>query len=295
MIFLDGVGIGKNDPNINPFFKKDFIFYKEIFGKVPHLEDQVMNNGNIYLFPSDANMEVEGLPQSGTGQTSIFCGVNAAEIIGKHFGPFPHSELKPIIAEKNIFADYKKLGQKVYFANAFPKIFFDYIKKGKQRLSVTSLSCLMSDVKLCDHEDLINKKALTDEIDNSRWIEKLNYKLNILDPEKAAERLLEISKEHSFTLFEYFLTDHLGHGRLKDIFNSPLHPFDIFLFSILRNVKEDVTVVICSDHGNLEDISVKTHTRNPALTITAGKFAESLSLKIKYLYDIKPALMEHYS
>ncbi len=49
---------------------------------------------------------VEGLPQSGTGQTSIFCGVNASKIVGKHFGPYPYSTLIPIIKEKNIFKHY---------------------------------------------------------------------------------------------------------------------------------------------------------------------------------------------
>ena len=48
-----------------------------------------------------------------------------------------------------------------------------------------------------------------------------------------------------------------------------------------------MTLLICSDHGNLEDISVKMHTRNPALTIAAGKYGEYLYHSIKDLSDIK--------
>ena len=60
------------------------------------------------------------------------------------------------------------------------------------------------------------------------------------------------------------------------------------------NFDKNTSLIICSDHGNLEDISVKSHTRNPALTITAGKNAEQLSKKIKKLYHIKKEILEMY-
>lgn len=51
--------------------------------------------------------------------------------------------------------------------------------------------------------------------------------------------------------------------------------------------------MICSDHGNFEDISIKTHTMNPALTITAGKNAKQLAYNIKDLTDIKPSIIKY--
>ena len=56
--------------------------------------------------------------------------------------------------------------------------------------------------------------------------------------------------------------------------------------------KKNMTLIICSDHGNFEDISVKTHTLNPALTLTCGRHSEILSEKIKDLTHIKPAILE---
>ena len=100
MIFVDGVGIGNEDYQFNPFFKYQFKFLKNIFGEIPSLTNQFLQNGSYYLFPTDARLGVEGLPQSGTGQTSIFCGVNAPKIVGKHFGPYPYSTLIPIINRK---------------------------------------------------------------------------------------------------------------------------------------------------------------------------------------------------
>ncbi len=295
LIFLDGVGIGKDDPRSNPFFKYKFKTFLDIFGKIPHLENSYLTTGDKFIFPTDACLGVKELPQSGTGQTSIFCGVNAPKLIGRHFGPYPPSELTHILTEKNIFQEFLDRGMKVSFANAYPKIFFDYINSGRKRLSATSLSCLLTGVRLKNATDLRRGKALSAEIDNSRWVQKLDYNLPIIKPVTAAKRLLKMASENQFTLFEFFYTDHLGHGRIKDEMKYILRILDDFLFYILSNFDDDISLIICSDHGNLEDISIKTHTRNPALTITAGKNAKMLSEKIKRLDHIKYAILEMYN
>ncbi len=294
MIFVDGIGIGKEDYENNPFFKYQFKFLKNIFGQIPSLENQFLQKDNYYLFPTDARLGIEGLPQSGTGQTSIFCGINASKIVGKHFGPYPYSTLIPIIKGKNIFKHYLNIGEKAFFANAYPKIFFDYLKSGKSRLSATSLSCKLSGMRLNNSTDVRNGKALTAEITGERWNKRLGYKLPEIKPETAAKRLLKIASQNSFTLYEYFLTDHLGHGREISEIDKVLIVFDEFLFTILKKLdQENMTLIICSDHGNLEDLSIKTHTLNPALTITAGKYGKILSEKIKDLSQIKPAIIKN--
>ncbi|MBL1214551.1 MAG: metalloenzyme [Ignavibacteriae bacterium] len=295
MIFIDGVGIGENDPKKNPFFNGRLNFAKIIFGASPHLGDQHLQSDNKYLFPVDACMGVKGLPQSGTGQTSIFCGVNAPKINKGHFGPYPPAALKQTLKEKNIFREFLNRNLNVEFVNAYPKIFFDYINSGRKRLSATSLSCLLSGVKLKNSTDLRRGQALSAEIDNSRWVNKLNYTHKIIKPETAANRLFKIAQRNHFTLFEYFLTDHIGHGRIKDEADATLKVLDKFLIHVLRNIPKNISLIICSDHGNIEDMSVKMHTRNPALGITAGLHAEELSQKINSLYDIKNSILGYYS
>ncbi|MGE5399131.1 MAG: metalloenzyme [Ignavibacteriales bacterium] len=295
LIFLDGVGIGKPDPAINPFFSTPFRTFTDIFGQTPSLDSQNLSSKDgLYLFPSDATLGVDGLPQSGTGQTAIFCGINAPRILGQHFGPFPHSSMIPLIKEKNIFQEFLNLEMDVNFVNAYPKLFFDYVASGKQRLSATTLCCKLSGIRLKNYTDLKKGAALSPEIDNSRWVTRLNYNLPIIRPETAARRLLRGMEGNAFTLFEYFLSDHLGHGRNKDVFESTLKTLDRFLYYILKNFDRKNTLVICSDHGNLEDISVKGHTLNPALTITGGKNAIELSREIKDLSDIKPSILGMY-
>ena len=294
VIFLDGVGIGKSNPSINPFFKYGFKAFSQVFDSIPHLENQNFSKDGKFIFPSDPLMGISDLPLSGTGQTSIFCGLNASRVLGKHFGPFPHSMLIPIIREQNIFKCFKRKKKKVAFANAYPKVFFDYIESGKKRLSVTSLSCQLSDVKLKTATDLRSGNALSADIDNDFWVKKLDYNLPVIKPETGARRLIKLAAEHHFTLFEYFLTDHLGHGRNIENLEDRLNVLDDFLLFLLENLPDNFTLLICSDHGNIEDISIKTHTLNPSLTISAGKYAERLKDRITNLSHIKDAILELY-
>ncbi len=292
MIFIDGVGIGKKDYEHNPFFKYGFKTFENFFGGIPSLDQPILISENRFLFPVDATLGVEGLPQSGTGQTSIFCGVNAAKIIGQHFGPYPYSTLVPIIKEKNIFKHFLDKNQEVIFANAYPKVFFEYIKSGKKRLSATSLMCQLNGMRLNKSNDVRNGNALTAEITNERWNKKLGYKLPLISPETAARRLLRIASKHSFTLYEFFLTDHIGHGRYGDEFIYIFNSLDRFLFEIFLKLDYDRTsVIICSDHGNLEDTSVRTHTFNPALMMATGRRAEKVFDSVNDLTKIKGAVV----
>lgn len=294
LLFLDGVGVGKKDYEWNPFFKYGFQTFQKLFGEIPCAENYSLANGKIFLTAVDALMGVEGLPQSGTGQTSIFCGVNAPQIIKKHFGPFPYSTLIPIIQEENIFIYFLDQKKEVTFANAYPQIFFDYVNSGKKRLSVTTLSCNLNGMRLNGYDDVVSGNALTAEITNARWNTKLGYELPIISAKHAAENLLKIAYKNSFTAFEYFLTDHLGHGRFDEDTESTLKTLDEFLLTIFTQYNEEkLSIILCSDHGNVEDLSVKTHTTNPALLITAGYKAEILSESISNLSEIKNAIIKN--
>ncbi|MBK7229409.1 MAG: hypothetical protein IPH97_11235 [Ignavibacteriales bacterium] len=111
---------------------------------------------------------------------------------------------------------------------------------------------------------------------------------------KAAKRLLKIAYKNDFTLYEFFLSDHLGHGRIADEFDSIYKNLDEFLFSVLTEMDKDkLSLIICSDHGNLEDLSVKSHTENPALTISAGLYAKEFSEEIKDLTNIKSTIIKY--
>ena len=294
MIFLDGVGIGKKDPDVNPFFKYGFNSFKTLFGAIPSLENSILVGNNKYLFPADANLNMKGLPQSGTGQTSLFCGYNAVKQAGKHYGPFPHSSTLTRLKDEHVLVHYSKVKNGAFFANAYPKIFFDYLKSGRKRLGVTATCCRLNEIKFNTVSDVRRGNALTSEVINDRWNEKLEYNLPLIKPQTAARRLLRAATKYKFTLYEYYLLDHLGHLRIKNEFRHICNTIDLFIFTILTEFNEkNLTIIICSDHGNVEDLSSKTHTRNPSLTITAGKYAEELFNSVKSIKDIKPAIIKY--
>jgi phosphopentomutase len=294
MVFLDGVGIGKMDNQFNPFFKFGFKTFENIFGNIPSLDNQRFTNGTHYLFPTDATLGIEGLPQSGTGQASLFCGFNAPKFVGKHFGPYPYSTTIPILQKDNILVHFRDKYRSSYFSNAYPKAFFDYINSGRTRLGVTTLTCQLAGIRLNRVADVRTSKALTAELTNERWNQKLGYKLKVIQPKTAARRLLRIAEQYKFTLYEYYLSDHLGHLRIANEFEKLFGELDEFLFTLLAEVdSKKMTIVICSDHGNLEDLSIKTHTRNPALTITAGKSAKEIAESVTDITQIKQALLNY--
>jgi 2,3-bisphosphoglycerate-independent phosphoglycerate mutase len=293
LLFIDGVGIGKNDPEFNPFFKYGFKTFTRFFGDVPTLDNPIIKRNNGFIFPVDPRMGVEGFPQSGTGQTSIFCGIKAPQFVGKHFGPYPYSTLIPVIKEKNIFTEFMRINKKPFFMNAYPKVFFDYIESGKSRLSVTSLSASLSGLKFNSVEDVREGRALTAEITGERWNTKLGYNLPVLKPFEAAQRLLRTASINDLVVYEYFLTDHLGHGRYEGNTEKTLAILDEFLLTIFTEVDPSkYTILLCSDHGNFEDLSIKTHTLNPSLTISYGKHSSFLFNSIKTLADIKDSLLQ---
>jgi len=294
MIFVDGLGIGKNNPEINPLVRFKFNFFNEFFGQFPTLKNSRIQNEYFTIKPINATMGVEGLPQSGTGQTAIFCGFNASKFIGKHFGPYPYSTLKPLIQQKNIFTELEKKNFKTYFSNAYPQKFFDYLKNGRRTLSVTTFSYLAAGKKLNTVNDLLNGKAITAEITNEVWNSKLGYNLQLISPKDAGERFYSISLDFNFNLFEYFLTDYAGHSRDFNFAFEVMNKLDGFLEGVISkmNFKKDFLILI-SDHGNIEDLSVKGHTRNPAIGIFVGNGHQEFSENLKFLYQIKNKIISY--
>ena len=116
LIFVDGVGIGKKDADINPFFHAHMPALTALCGgELPHTPFKKKSTDQAEVIAVNATLGVSGLPQSGTGQTAIFTGVNGAKKFGRHFGPYPPSVLRPVIAEKNIFHQLKAIGKSVVF------------------------------------------------------------------------------------------------------------------------------------------------------------------------------------
>ncbi len=280
MLFLDGVGIGKEESN--PLFSGTFPAVKRLCGgQIPSDRHLRSSTTEASYIPLDANLGVEGLPQSGTGQTALFTGINGAAHIGKHFGPHPYSSLKPILREHNIFQQLLDRGKSVCFANAFPQRFFDYVGAGRSKLTVTTFSCLASGIPLMKNHDLEQGRGVSADITGAAW-GSLGYpNIPAISPRTAGERLATLSRTHDFVLFEYWETDHAGHAQDMHRSVEVLEKFDSMLDGILTSLDPSETLlVITSDHGNIEDLSSRTHTRNPVPLILYGHRHREIAVQI---------------
>jgi 2,3-bisphosphoglycerate-independent phosphoglycerate mutase len=293
LLFLDGVGIGKKDADINPFFHARMPVLTALCGgELPHTPFKKKSTGQAEVVAMSATLGVSGLPQSGTGQAAIFTGVNGAKKFGRHFGPYPPSMLRQSIAEKNIFSQLKALGKSVVFANAFPQRFFDYTKSGTRRLSVTTLSCQLAGVPLLDAGNLQRDEGISADFVRTQWPELGHPEIKPIVPRTAGKHLASIVSNHDFTLFEYWLTDHAGHSQKMEFAVEVLERLDEFLDGFLESFDPDTTLLmIVSDHGNIEDLSTKSHTRNRVPCILLGKHSHQLAKQIKDLTHITPAIM----
>ncbi len=281
-IFIDGFGIGEENEDKNPI----------VSAHAPNIKG-ILGSGAV--MPTDACLDLAGLPQSATGQTAIFTGVNASKVLGRHLHGQPTETLKKLIMKDNLFKELIKRGFKVTNANVYRD---EYLQKmfvssdRRHRPSVSSVMVMSAGLRFRNIEDYQKGMGVYHDISGQILIDS-GYDAQLTTPEEAAERLYAISREYDFTLYEHFMTDIIGHKMDMALAVKEIELLDAFLGHLLKlvNPKED-TVFITSDHGNIEDISVKTHTFNRVPTVVLGKLPEGSALKIETLTDILPEILK---
>jgi len=243
-----------------------------------------------YSIPVDATMGVPGIPQSATGQTALFTGQNAASIMNRHIPGFPRISLKTIIEQKNLFSELKINGFDVVFANAYVQHTLDkLIEKGLG--SVTTVMTKESLGVAKDLSDLKRGDAVYHDITRKSIAKR--FEVNTITPEQGARDLIKIAGQHDFTLFEYFLTDKAGHKCDAEYLFSVLNEFSEFFCSLISFAKNEIAVILTSDHGNCEQIESKQHTLNPVPLFVYGVPLPS-SEKVKSIENIFDYIMSLY-
>jgi len=292
-IFIDGVGLGKNEPN-NPLAHTDTPGLADILDGKRLTEDSAGHCGSrASLMGLDATLGVPGLPQSATGQASIFTGVNAPALLGSHLNGFPEQRLRRLLSSKGIFRQLKSKGFKVAFANAYRPPFFEYLRRGLpgNRYSCSTLITYYGRVPFFNLNDLKAGRALYMDITND-ILKRMGFDVPLITPEEGAARLAEISRSYDFCLFEYFLTDLAGHMTDRSEAGRVVNILDRFIGTLSGEVdNEETLLIITSDHGNLEDLSDRDHTYNrvPAILVGDRALRRFLHPGLQDLTDLLPA------
>jgi 2,3-bisphosphoglycerate-independent phosphoglycerate mutase len=299
LCFIDGVGLGADDAAVNPLVLARMPALRSLLGGRPLVRGAVpWTAPGLKVVATDPRLDVPGLPQSATGQTAIFTGQNAAQAIGRHLHAYPTPNLRAMLEVHSIFKQVKALGRRGTFLNAFGPQFFTWVAEGqplhpdrRYRPSASTVAALAAGVEAFRSiEQLQAGQAVAFDIDHAVMRER-GYALPMLDPAEAGRRAARIAGDHDFTLYEHFLTDKAGHARDMAEAIRVLERLDAFLGGLLEALPPDVLLVITSDHGNIEDLSVKSHTLNDVATILKGPGAEAAAERIRSLTDITPAII----
>jgi len=292
-VFLDGVGLGP-ETSSNPLFAYEGKFVRRLANNQQWTDPFDEQSSSVHVVRAlDATLGIEGLPQSGTGQATLMTGVNCAQRVGRHFGPYPHSKTHDVLDQDNLFQRVQALfsarNVSPAFANAFPP---QYFNASRRRSTVTTRCCRAADVELRDISALRMKQAISADLTGATWRDLLDLDVPLRTPEETGSILAHAARQHPFTLFEYFLTDKVGHRRVDLSPDELLTQLDQFLGGVLETIDPTRdTLLITSDHGNLEDTSHTQHTRNPVPLIAYGWAAPHFA-NAQNLQDVTPSILQ---
>lgn len=257
--FIDGLGIGKKEKT-NPVYR--YALWKNLIGLNILTQNKLIYKKEYMMKALDAHCGVEGVPQSATGQTALFTGQNASKILGGHLTGFPGEILSSLIKEHSILKTLKEKGFKVSSANSYSKDYFKRVEAKNRKVSASTLTIKAADINFRFLEDLRAGNALFADI-NRKFIKQYYPEFSEIAINKAASHLKGLLEQNDFLMFEYFLTDLFGHKanvkKTKDILKT-IHTFLKRLVKMLDLKKH--SIIICSDHGNIEDCTKRSHTEN---------------------------------
>ncbi len=283
LFFVDGLGIGERN-EYNPFTLTENV---EPLGHFVGEKRKIFGDG--ILVETDARLGVDGRPQSASGQTAIYTGINAPRFNGGHKQGFPNQTLRDILLEHSIFRQLEENGVfENVFANAYTPAFFE---NKARRKSATTCAVEASKVQFRRLSDLLGRKAIFHDFTNRSLIEN-GFRIPEYTTIDVAEILSELAHNYRFTLYEHFITDKIGHARDLSAAKEHLPSLAEFVREALARIDlEETTFILTSDHGNIENLSIRNHTLNKVPTIVWGRKKQDTARRIKDLTDITPAII----
>jgi hypothetical protein len=288
-IFIDGIGLGKKDIVYNPFTKHGGDFFSALGGKSSFQAPGM-------LIPTDTHMGLfTSPPQSGTGQVALFTGYNTIEIMNRHVAGFPPFSLRSLIKNESIIKKFMENNLKASVINTYTKKYLELITRPRTErfMSASTLMQIGSGQRLLSVDDLLNEKSIFMDITHWYLREQLEYDIPEIKPREAGRRLANIAKDYNLIIYEYFFADKYGHEGLDLESSFIVHHLEGLLAGIWENLdKEKQLVILSSDHGNFEDLSIPIHTHNLVPTIVYGCGEENAEKYIKNIYDIPRFLMD---
>jgi hypothetical protein len=295
-LFLDGVGLGENDPEINPFVAANMPTLRGLLDGQPLIHDSVpCETEYASLRALDAALGVTGLPQSATGQAALLTGKNVPKIVGEHYGPKPNPPVADVIRLGTLFHAFQYHALPAALLNAYPPGYFRAIESGRRLYSAVPLAVTSANIPLKTQADLQDGRAMAADFTAKGWVEYFkDDKTEVMAPIDAGHKLAKLSQNHAFAFFEYWVSDMLGHKQNMTDAIPTLETLDGVLAGLLDAWDmENGLILITSDHGNMEDMSTRRHTARPVpgLVIGAPQLRAPFIAGLNAITDIASAIL----
>ncbi|MEQ9363192.1 MAG: metalloenzyme [Leptospirales bacterium] len=291
-LFIDGIGFGQNDPDTNPFRR----FATSYLSAPGGISPSVSVPEGWQVAETDASMGFPGLPQSASGQTTLWTGTNGVRAMGRHKTGFPGPTLVRVLEEYSIIKTLTARGRPATLLNAYTGEYIERIKDRPRLMSASSHLQRVSGQAFKNMEDLARGEALymdvTHEIMHHLYPE-LAERFPRESPRQRGRDLVRMSRAYDLSIYEFFLTDKAGHDQDFDLAGWAIRTLEEFLAGICDALDPAAELLlVTSDHGNMEDLSVKTHTTNPVPTFVFGRDSKRIAGRVRSLMDIAPIIYE---
>jgi hypothetical protein len=250
---------------------------------------------------ADACLGVPGRPQSATGQTTILTGQNAPAHVGRHVLGFPNAALRELLRARSMFRSLAGAGRTAVFANAYPVAYLralgidvpgePEVTVGRRaRAAATTVAYAAGGFRFRTWADARAGAGLTHDITGQRARDR-GWDLPRREPAEAAAILRSVAAGSDLALFEFFETDEAGHARSMEGALDALGRVDRFLRALVAALGPDDALVVASDHGNVEDVSTRNHTRAPVAVLGFGRAAAEVH-RVRDLTHLAPLLLD---
>ena len=287
VLFIDGVGIGRHEPAHNPLAAREHL--------LAHFQEgpPTLLPAGGRLFPVDTTFGIPGRPQSASNQTAILTGEPAPALIGRHVLGYPDAALRELLARRSLVKRLVEAGRSATFANCYPVAYLDALALPRRpstsgpeftlspaalrrlKASASTLAFVAGGVPLRTLDDARAGEGLTHDITGAGARAK-GLAVPARSPTEAAEIFWRVAGEADFTFFEHYLADEAGHAQDFAAAHAALDTFDAFARAVVARRPEDARVLVCSDHGNVEDLSTRSHTLNRVPVLYFGPPAPEL-------------------
>ena len=289
VLFLDGIGLGADDPATNPFAVADMPTSLRLTDGKRWLRGigRQIEDGVVFVPTDPMPWGCRASPKRHKGKRAILTGINVPQLIGRHYGPKPNLQTRKLISQHSYFKSLVDRGKSASLLTAYPPGLLQDFARGKTLRSSIQQAAFETGQAHFGVDDVLERRALTAEWTTGSWRRYLNIKdLPDYSAREAGRLLANLSRQVDFAFHSHWMTDRIGHRGPFDRGVTLLETFDDVLAGILDewDLAEGLVVVI-SDHGNMEDLSTRRHTLNDVPTLIIGERASEFAQGYQALTD----------